>query len=150
MEPLITLTLQSGQDKTTRIGVVQKAFSDDSVLFEARDGNKPALLTLKPEEFPWFDYIQALLTRWELSRPVPPCFRPLRRLPAEVLEALRTLPTTDALRIMQGLRTAQFLPALEKKPSSVRSVENNLATAAAPHPKQPIPRKKKISGPDWG
>lgn len=151
MELLVTLPAKQNPSQPARQGVVTQSFQDHSMLFEARDGLKPATLHVPASEFPWAHFIGALLTRWELSRPVPKGFAPLRRIPQEVLDALSIVPVEEGWRILDGLRSAQFLPKLSVSPNTPRAPTT---TVSSQHPPKSLPnrRKTKPGGmePEWG
>jgi hypothetical protein len=152
MLPQIVIPPHTETNGVARMGEVRAAYTDHSVDLQALDGLKPALLHLSSAAFPWGPYIQALLARWQLSRPVPRIFTPIRRMSPEVISALEVLPAADALRVLQGLRSAKILPPLSAAPGSHAPVDiaqprtPTSAPAANPVTRKPKP---KISGPDW-
>lgn len=86
------------------------------VRVEGVDGQKPAWIDLEPRLFPWRDLAHYLAQSWQLSRPVPKAFRPVRRIPPEILAVLSApgLTHTDALEILKSLRKNQFLPTIRQ------------------------------------
>ena len=45
---------------------------------------------------------------------LPPEYRPLKRIPAEIAELLPALSESDAVKLLSGLRQQGFLPPIPK------------------------------------
>ena len=151
MEMTVHLPAHPETGNIPRHGVIQAVWADHSVDIIARDGLKPAMLHLSAQAFPWQDFIRNLLARWQLSRPVPPAFQPLRRIPDEVLSALAVLTGTESLRVMQALREAKILRALPKAESLPHGTAA-IPSAVPPRNSPQAHRKPKRGGkePEWG
>jgi hypothetical protein len=90
---------------------------DGKVLLEARDGLKPALVRLEARAFPWNDFSVFLVQSWRVSGPVPFLFKPARRIPEEIINALLKASQDDAREILRTLRKNGFLPPIRGQAS---------------------------------
>lgn len=101
----------------------QSLLPEGLIRVEALDGQKPAWLHIPPKEFPWRDFSHFLIQAWQASRNVPFAFRPERRIPLEVLEALMLPGVTDAqaLEILRTLRKNHFFPAIRQESAHPQS-----------------------------
>jgi len=82
------------------------------VQLEALDGQKPAILDVKVQEFPWARFAHYLAQCWQNSSTVHPLFRLQGRLPDSIQTSLlaASLPDEDALQILRALRKSGILP----------------------------------------
>lgn len=86
--------------------------SNGEVLVEAEDGGKPARFSLSVQEFPWNRFALFLTNAWLHSTPVPRYFRPLRRIPDEVIAQLQNCDSNSAREILHSLRVNGFFPPI--------------------------------------
>lgn len=116
-ELIIEIPAQQATAGEKRIAKVRRVYDDGSVYLEMRDSKKPATLLFRPGDvFPWTLFFKEVAMAWELSKPqmLPPEYRPLKRIPSEVAELLPTLPKSDAVTLLSGLRKQGFLPSIPK------------------------------------
>lgn len=99
---------------------LQNLLAEGLVRVEALDGQKPAWLDLEPRLVPWRDLAHFLVQAWRLSHTVPRVFRPERRIPPSILDALSQphISDGDALEILKSLRKNQFLPTIRQEKRS--------------------------------
>ena len=117
MEIILEIPPQSSTHQIPRLAKVIQVFENGGVLLEGRDGHKPAQFRLQPRDsFPWLLFFQKVCVAWELSslQAIPYEYRPLRRIPQEIVDIIPKVNEKEALKIIETLRTKGFLPKLPK------------------------------------
>ena len=116
-ELILEIPAQQATAGEKRLAKVRRVYEDGSVYLEMRDGKKPPTLLYRPGDvFPWTLFFKEVTNAWELSRQrmLPPEYRPLKRIPAEIAELLPALSESDAVKLLSGLREQGFLPPIPK------------------------------------
>jgi hypothetical protein len=117
MEIILEIPSQKSTYDKTRLATVIRVYEDGGILLEARDNSKPAQFRLQPgDSFPWLFFLKKVCVAWHLSamRALPFEFRPLRRIPQEIVDAIPDLGEKDAFKILDALRAQEYLPKLPK------------------------------------
>ncbi len=97
------------------MAAVIACYKDGSLLLDARDNLKPARFTMHPgDNFPWREFIEKLLAAWQLCdySDVPEAFRPIKQIPAFVIEGILSEPIPQQLKVLATLRAQGYFAPL--------------------------------------
>ena len=115
MQLILNIPAQRATEGAQRKAAVLACFKDGSLLLDARDNLKPARFTMRPtDNFPWPEFIEKLLAAWQLCdySDVPEAFKPIRQIPAFVIEGILSEPVPQQLKILATLRSQGYFAPL--------------------------------------
>lgn len=115
MQLILEIPAQKATNDTLRKAAVRACYKDGSLLLDARDNLKPATFTLFPSDnFPWTQFIEKLLAAWQLCdySDVPEAFKPIKQIPAFVIEGLPREPVPQQLKVLATLRSQGYFAPL--------------------------------------
>ena len=116
MQLILNIPAQKATDGASRKAAVIACYKDGSLLLDARDNLKPARFTMHPSDnFPWTEFIEKLLAAWQLCdySDVPEAFKPIKQIPAFVIEGLPREPVPQQLKVLASLRTQGYFATLQ-------------------------------------
>jgi hypothetical protein len=116
LQLILNIPAQKATDGASRKAAVIACYKDGSLLLDARDNLKPARFTMYPSDnFPWTEFIEKLLAAWQLCdySDVPEAFKPIKQIPAFVIEGLPREPVPQQLKVLASLRSQGYFATLQ-------------------------------------